>query len=165
MSVKKNSITVLQGVFNSSIFDLLKKRKIKEVFILEGRPGLEAAKRSSKELIKRKMKPTLITDNMAGFLFYKRLVKEVWLSYQSSDEKGALCQIGGLILGVLGKKHNVPVYIYPNGQEIKLLGKPKDILLFNGIKVVPSGIPAYVPLAEWVPSEYITKVYNGKIKN
>ena len=114
MSIKKNNIVLLQGVFKTSIFDLLKKRKVKEVFILEGRPGLEAAKQSSKELLKRKIKPTLIADNMAGFLFYKNLVREVWISYQSKDKKGALCHIGGLILGVLGRKHKIPVNIYPN---------------------------------------------------
>ena len=114
MSINKKNIVLLQGVFNTSILDLLKKRKIKEVFILEGRPSLEAAKQFSRELLKRKIKPTLIADNMAGFLFYKKLVKEVWLSYQITDKKGALCQIGGLILGVLGFKHKVPVNIFPN---------------------------------------------------
>ena len=114
MSIKKKSVIVLQGVFKDTMFDLLKKRKIKNVFVLEGRPGLEAAKQSCKELLKRNIKPTLITDNMAGFLFYKKLVKEVWLSYQAKDKKGALCQIGGLILGVLGRKHNIPVYLVVN---------------------------------------------------
>ncbi len=159
MSIKKNSVVLLQGVFEPSIFDLLKKKKVKEVFVLEGRPGLDAAKHSCRELLKRKIKPTLISDNMAGFLFYKKLVKEAWLSYQSIDKNGALCQIGGLILGVLGKKHKVPVYVYPSNQKSKLLGKPKDILYFNGMRVAPSGIPGYVPLVEQVSERYITKAY------
>ena len=159
MSINKKNIVLLQGVFNASIFDLLKKRKIKEVFILEGRPSLEAAKQSSRELLKRKIKATLIADNMAGFLFYKKLVKEVWLSYQTADKKGALCHIGGLILGVLGRKHKVPVNIFPNKAKLQLLGRAKDIAYFNGVKVAPSGIKGYVPLAEWVPSKYITKIY------
>ncbi len=159
MSINRKNIVLLQGVFNASIFDLLKKRKIKEVFILEGRPSLEAAKQSSRELLKRKIKPTLIADNMAGFLFYKKLVKEVWLSYQTADKKGALCQIGGLILGVLGRKHKVPVNIFPNKTKLQLLGRAKDITYFNGVRVAPSGIKGYVPLAEWVPSKYITKIY------
>ena len=159
MSIKKKNIVLLQGVFKASIFDLLKKRKVKEVFILEGRPGLEAAKQSSRELLKRKIKPTLIADNMAGFLFYKNLVREVWISYQSKDQKGALCHIGGLILGVLGKKHKIPVNIYPNQKKLQLLGRARDIAYFNGVKVAPSGTKGYVPLAEWVPSKYITKAY------
>jgi len=148
MSIKKNSVVLLQGVFNTSIFDRLKKRRIKGVFVLEGRPGLEAAKQSCRELLKRKIKPTLIADNMAGFLFYKNLVREVWLSYQTRDQKGALCHIGGLILGVLGRKHKVPVNIYPNQKKLQLLGRAKDLAYFNGVKIAPAGIKGYVPLAE-----------------
>ena len=158
MFVKHKSVIILQGVFESSIFDLLKKRKIRKAFVLEGRPGLEAAKQSCRELIKRKIRPTLIADNMAGFLFYRNLVKEVWVAYQCIDRKGTLCQIGALIMGVLGKKHNVPVYAYPNGRKMKLFGTTKELAFFNGIKVAPRGITGYVPLAEWVPMKYITKV-------
>jgi len=159
MSVKKNSIILLQGVFRASVFDLLKKKKASEIFVCEGRPGLEAAKISCRELLKRKIKPTLISDNMAGFLFYKNYVKETWLSYQTKDQNGALCQIGGLILGVLGKKHKVPVNIYPNYQKLQLMGYSKDLSYFNGVKVAPSGIKGYVPLVEWVPAKYINKSY------
>src|SRR3990167_6147313 len=83
MSIKKNSVVLLQGVFKTSVFDLLKQKKVEEVFVLEGRPGLESARQSCRELLKRKIRPTLVTDNMAGFLFYKNLVKEVWLSCQT----------------------------------------------------------------------------------
>ena len=162
MSAKLNKVIILQGVFEPSVFDILKRRNVKEAFILEGRPGLEAARHSSRELLKRKIRPMLIADNMAGFLFYKNLVREVWVSYQYADRKGALCQIGGLIMGVLGKKHNVPVNVYPNGRTMKLFGSSKDLSFFNSVKVTPRGVSAYVPLAEWVPSKYITKVYNGK---
>ncbi|MCK5083334.1 MAG: hypothetical protein KAR31_10545 [Candidatus Omnitrophica bacterium] len=159
--IKKKSVILMQGVFEPSVFDRLEKRKGKKFFILEGRPGLQAAKRSSRELIKRKITPTLIADNMAGFLFYKDLVKEVWLSYQQTDKKGAVCQVGGLILGVLGRTHNVPVYLHPSDQELQLLGHPKDITRFNGMNVAPSNIPGYVPLVEWVPKKYIGKIYGN----
>lgn len=157
--VKKNSIVLLQGVFKASMFDLLKKRKVDNIFVLEGRPGLQAAKQSCRALIERKIKPTLITDNMAGFFFYKKLVKEVWLSYQTADDSGALCQIGGLILGVLGRTHKVPVNIYPNYQNLQLLGYSNDISFFNGVRVAPNGIKGYVPLVEWVPKKYINEIY------
>jgi len=159
MSVKKKSIILLQGVFKDSAFDMIAKKRSKEIFILEGRPGLDAAKRSCQALIDRSIRPTLITDNMAGFLFYKKLVKEVWMSYQTADKERALCQIGGLILGVLGRRHKIPVYLYPNKQKLQLMGYSNDISFFNGVRIAPTGIKGYVPLVEWVPREYMTKIY------
>lgn len=154
----KESVVLLQGIFDPVYFDLVKKNNFKEVFVLEGRPSLESAQYSCNELIKRKIKPTLIADSMAGFLFYKNLVKEVWLSYHQADDKAALCQIGALILGVLGKKHNVPVKMFPNPYKLDLVGNQKEIFYFNGVKVAPRNIRGYVPLAEWVPRKYITEI-------
>ena len=154
----KESIVLLQGDFNPNYFDELKSQQTKEVFVMEGRPSLETAQYTCKELLKRKIKPTLIADNMAGFLFYKKLVKEVWLSYQTHDDEGALCQIGGLILGVLGKRHDVPVNLFPSGKMMNLIGNQKEIFYFKGVKVAPSNIKGYVPLAEWVPQKYITEM-------
>lgn len=155
----KKSIILLQGIFEDSMFDMIKKKKKKEVFVLEGRPSLEAAKFSCRELIDRNIQPTLISDNMAGFLFYKNLVREVWLSYQTVDSKGALCQIGGLVLGVLSKRHKVPVNLYPNGKHINLIGQQREIFYFNGTRIAPDNIKGYVPLVEWVPNKYITNYY------
>lgn len=152
-------MVLLQGVFDVAVFDLLKKRKVKKVFVMEGRPGLEAAESSCAELLKRNIKPTVITDNMAGFLFYRKFIKEVWLSSQVTDREGVLCHIGAMILGVLGQKHNVPVYTYPNSPRLRLLGRTKEVTHFKGVNVAPRGIHGYVPLAEWVPKEYITKIY------
>lgn len=159
MLLKKKSIILVHGIFEPSVFDLLKKRRGAAFFIPEGRPGLDAAKRSSREFIKRKIRPTLIADNMAGFLFYNGFMKEVWLSYQFLDKTGALCRIGGRILGVLGRRHKIPVYLYPSDQESQLLGRPKEIACFNGTRVAPKDVPAYVPLVEWVPNKYIGKIY------
>lgn len=155
----KKSAVMVQGVLDKSFFTVLKKRKVKEVVVLEGRPTLEAAKTLCKELLKQKIKPILIADSMAGFLFYKDLVKEVWISYQAAHKTGALCDIGALILGVLGKKHDVPVNLFPSRRKTKPTGTQKDILEFNNIRVAPKGIKGYVPLVEFLPSEYITKVY------
>ncbi len=158
---KKKSSVIFQGVVQETLFDLLKKRNIKEVVVLEGRPRLEAVRHSCRQLLKRKIKPIVIADSAAGFLFYKDLVKEVWIAYQMVDDKGALCDIGALILGVLGKQHHVPVNFYPGVKRYKLIGDEEDTLSFNGARVAPQGVKAYVPLMEWVPRKYITKVYEG----
>ncbi len=155
----KESAVLVQGVVHDSLFDVFKKQKIRNVLIMEGRPRLKAAKILSQQLLKRKITPTLIADNMAGFLFYKKMIKEVWVAYQVVDPNGALCDVGGLILGVLGKQHKIPVYLYPCGWSSGSLGLPQDLLNFNGTRVAPQNVKTYVPLMEWVPKKYITKVY------
>ncbi|MBI5149524.1 MAG: hypothetical protein HZA28_01970 [Candidatus Omnitrophica bacterium] len=154
----RGSVVLLHGVFEPSVFDAVKPGNGTELFVMEGRPSLESAQATCRELLRRKIKPTLIADNMAGFLFYRNLVKEVWLACQTVDEQGALCPIGSLVVGVLAKRHNVPVYVYPASKESCLLGGQKDIFYFKGIKVAPQNIKGYVPLVEWLPKKYITEI-------
>jgi len=155
---KKDKI-ILQGVFDDALPKILKKREAKEVFILEGRPSLEAAMENSKSLSKKNIKPILITDNMAGFLFFKNWVREVWVAYQSIQEDGALCDIGALILGVLAKRHKVPLHLFPAKRDTDLLGEQEELTHFWGKRIAPIGIKAYVPLIEFLPNEYIDRIY------
>lgn len=160
MSAKKEkSIILLHGMFDKGAFDILCQRKSSSIYVLEGRPSLGSGRHCSAELLKRNIKPTLIADNMAGFLFFRKMVKEVWLAYHTADNNGGVCQVGGLILAVLGKRHHVPVYLYPAIEKSDLMGKEKDLFQFNGVRVVPSGVRGYVPLVDWVPQKYITKMY------
>jgi methylthioribose-1-phosphate isomerase len=156
MSELKAPGIILQGVFAPGLFDELKKRKVPEALVMEGRPSLEAARTNCRELLKRGIRPTLISDNMAGILFYKQLIREVWLACQHADEDGAICHVGGLILGVLGKRHGVPVRLFAAARKTGFLGADKELLHFQKTRVAPAGTKAYVPLVEWVPSKYIT---------
>ena len=159
MSIEKKKLIMLQGNFDKAAFEQLRSKKVPKVYVLEGRPKLDAAQRTSNTVNQLGIKPVLISDNMAGFLFAQKLVQEVWLSYQLVDDKGAVCRIGGLILAVLGKKHNVPVYLFRSGKKIKFMGRSSDLVHFKGVRVAPKGIRAYVPQVEWVPGKYITKRY------
>ena len=154
----RGSVILLHGVFEPSIFDVIEPGDGSELFVMEGRPSLESAASTCRELLRRKIKPTLIADNMAGFLFYRNLVKEAWLACQTVDEQGALCPVGSLIIGVLAKRHNAPVYVYPASKESRAMGTQKDIFYFKGIKVAPQNIKGYVPLVEWLPKKYIAEV-------
>ena len=153
------SITIIRGFPADGFLEVLASRKPKAVFVLEGRPKLEGAKAFCRKLLRKKIMPTVISDNMAGFLFYKNLVKEVWVTYQDLNHKDAFADVGGLILSVLGKKHGVPVYLFPSGKKTKSIGRAEDILRFNGKRIAAKGVKGYVPLVERLPKKYITKVY------
>lgn len=153
--IKKKSIVLVHGVFDDAVFKTFKKGE--QYFVLEGRPDLAASKGTIKALAAKKILPTVIADNMAGFLFYNGLVKEVRLSYQYHDASGALCDIGAVIVGVLGKTHGVPVRIYPGKLRKRFLAPQEELLTFNGRAVAPAGTRVYGPLVEWLSNEYITQ--------
>ena len=154
---EEKTIILLHGIFSQKSFEFGGG----QFFVLEGRPNLEAARENCRMLLKSNIKPTLIADNMVGFLFIKNCVKEVRISYQTADGDGALCDIGALILGALAKRHKVPIYLYPAKTRTRFLGNPKDLVKFQGKPIAPKGARAYAPLVEWLPKKYITKVFEN----
>jgi methylthioribose-1-phosphate isomerase len=153
--LKRKSIVLVHGVFEDAVLKSFKKA---DYFLLEGRPDLLSSKSTIKAFSNKKFTPTVIADNMAGFLFYKGLVKEVRLAYQYMDDTGVLCDIGGLILGVLAKTHKIPVYLYPGKTRRHFLAPQEDLVKFNGKAVAAPGTRAYGPLVEWLAKKYITKL-------
>ena len=120
---------------------------------MEGRPSLEAAKVACSELLKRKITPTVISDNMAGFLFYNNLVKEAWLAYKVTEKRGAMCQIGASIVALLAKEHKVPLFCYKGASNEEGVAHLKDIVNFKGTRVAPKDTQVYEPLLEWIPGK------------
>ena len=153
--IKKRSIVLLHGNFDPVVLKAFKKGE--SYVVLEGRPDLLSSKNMLKAFAGRKIVPTVITDNMAGFFFYKDLVKEVRLAYQYDDDTGALCDIGALILGVLAKAHKVPVNLFNGQMRRRFLAPQDDLLRFNGKNIAAAETRVYGPLVEWLPNEYITK--------
>jgi methylthioribose-1-phosphate isomerase len=156
MSDKSHSITLLHGFLEKDFLQTLDKKGT--YYILEGRPNLENSRYLIDALTKLKIKPTVIADNMAGFLFFQNWIKEVCVGYFEKTEESVLLPVGGLILAVLAKKHNVPVNVYASNQLMKLMGKSEDMLKFNGKRVVQGNTKSFVPLVEWVDNKYISQV-------
>ena len=150
---------LVQGNMPPKFFDQLQKCSVKDVFVLEGRPSLKAAKGSSWQLQKRGVTPTIMADNMAGYLFYKNLISEVWVGCQSVGPQEAQCDIGALILAVLAQTHQIPLYGYKTKVEKKGSAASNDLTKFNGQRIVAGKVKAFVPLAEKVPMKYFKGIY------
>ncbi len=151
---KLKSICLFHGILSAESLKKVKLAQDDHAFVCEGRPSLEAGRRTSGIFLKKGITPTVISDNMAGFLFFKGLVKHVFIACQYADKKGALCDMGALILAVLAKKHKIPVRLLAAERRHRFLGDPKDILSFEGQRIAPKGTHGYVPLVEWVPVKY-----------
>ena len=149
---------LFQGLFSVDSLKKLKLSKGLNCYVCEGRPSLEAGRKTTSMLLKNGITPTIISDNMAGFLFFKGLVKQVIIACQYADNKGALCDTGALILAVLARKHKVPVKLLEAENRTRFLGDPKAILSFEGKQTAPKGTHGYVPLVEWVPVKYLKKI-------
>ena len=154
---KSKSVILFHGVLSTESLSKIKLIKSEHAFVCEGRPSLEAGRKTSAVLLKKGITPTVISDNMAGFLFFKGLVKKVVIACQYADNKGALCDMGALILAVLAKKHKIPLQLLVADHRTRFLGDPQTILSFEGVRMAPKDTHGYVPLVEWVPAKYLKK--------
>ncbi len=155
VSPKAPEGVLVQGLLDPSALKQLHLAKGQGAYVCEGRPSLEAGRRNIGLLLKKGIVPTVISDNMPGFLFFKGFVKQVYLACQYADTKGALCDTGALILAVLAKKHKVPVKLLQAQRRHRFLGDPESVLSFEGQRIAPKGTRGYVPLVEWVPVQYL----------
>jgi methylthioribose-1-phosphate isomerase len=155
LDFKENSVVLLQGVMSHGALAKIKTKGGVNIVISEGRPTLRAAEHNSRYFLDKKIKPAIICDNMAGYLFYKGLVKEVVISCQYADGTGALCDTGALIVAILAKKHKVALRLVDGEHKKHYLGNPKDLLILKGVPTAPAKTKAYAPMVEWVPSKYL----------
>lgn len=151
------SMPLIYGNMDCGLVAYCKAQNITAVYVMEGRPTLLAAQAQIKQLHKAGIKATLIADNMVGFLFFHDAVTAVFLSVNEHNSNGALCPIGASILGILAQRHQVSVQAWPSIISAKpLMGASKDLVTFQGTRVAPRGVKAYVPLWEWISPDIIT---------
>lgn len=154
LEFKENSVVLLHGVLTHGALAKIKTKGGVHIVISEGRPTLRAAEHNSRYFLEQRIKPAIICDNMAGYLFYKGLVKEVVIACQYADSTGALCDTGALILAVLAKKHKVALRLVDGEHKKHYLGNPKDLLALKGMATAPAKTKAYAPMVEWVSVKY-----------
>lgn len=149
---------LVHGQMPASFFNELIKTKTAEFYILEGRPSLSSVKASAKQLQKLGIVPTVLADNMAGYLFYQNLLKEVWLACRPG-KKSVVCDPGAIILQTLAKRHQIPVYGYRSQEFKKDAAAQADLSRFNGQKVVASCFKSYVPVKDELPQDAFQGIY------
>ncbi|MDD5137844.1 MAG: hypothetical protein PHG72_03400 [Candidatus Omnitrophica bacterium] len=126
--------------------------KVKKTFVAELRPGLEGMTDVARELLKRRIQPVVICDNMMAFCMERKLVSVVHIFSQGRRNDVALCRTGSLAAALCARVHRIPVVLH-DGVVFALPRESQaaDLLKIAGIKVTSSKIKTYVPLLEEVP--------------
>ncbi|MBF0479094.1 MAG: hypothetical protein HQL26_06390 [Candidatus Omnitrophica bacterium] len=157
----KKRVVLVHGFFNDNFFDHLKKENV-EVFVLEGRPDLVSGQHACRKLLQREMTPTVIADNMAGFLFKHDCVKAVWISGHEKEHDTFKALTGSLILAVLAKTHNVPFHVFEGEHPLSQKHDAGALLKFCGIQVAEKETKTLVPEYDLICLDYVTKSQSHK---
>jgi len=120
-------------------------------FVAELRPGLGGTKVVAKELLRLRIQPVIICDNMMAHCMERGLVSSVHLFYSRLTKKKAVCRTGSLIAAICALKRQIPMQLH-RGKA----GTSKGSLLkIDGKKVTVQGIKTFVPPTEDVPLIYV----------
>jgi len=120
-------------------------------FVAELRPGLEGTKLVAKELLRRRVQPVIICDNMMAHCMERGLVNGVHIFYGRLTKHKAVCRTGSLIATICALKHQIPIALH-RGRTGRSMA---PLLKMDGRKVTVQGIKTFAPPTEDVPLIYI----------
>lgn len=144
------------------------------VYVDETRPFLQGARLTAWELQKDRIPFTLITDNMAGFLFSKNSIDMVVVGADRVAANGDVAnKIGTYSLAVLAKQHKVPFYVAApistidksvrNGKGIPIEERDSsEVTNLMGTRIAPTGIEVFNPSFDVTPAKFISAIITEK---
>ncbi len=150
-----------------------KQGKKISVYATETRPYLQGARLTCLTLVEAGYTPTLITDNMVGYLMWKGLVDKVFLAADRIAMDGSIAnKIGTYSIAVLAARHKVPFYVLgyegpdPNTntwEDMEIEERnPQEVLYCMKARTAPEGVQAYYPAFDITPPELITAIITHK---
>lgn len=142
-------------------------KKIK-VFATETRPQLQGARLTTYELQRDGIPVTLATDNMVGFLMYKRMITKVIVGADRIVRDAVINKIGTYGVAVLAHEHNIPFYVAApsstfdlahTAKEVVIEERPPEEVTFIGSqRIAPTGVNAFNPAFDITPLKYVNAI-------
>jgi len=123
----------------------------KDILLCEMRPSLLGPR----YLTKKFKSATLVSDNTLGLLFFKKMIKEVELFYQDSDNFGYALMPGSFTVIILAKRHNIPIRLLRGGSSVKVKSEDINALSFLGKSVTAKGVIPIVPETEFSDYKFL----------
>jgi methylthioribose-1-phosphate isomerase len=138
------------------------------VITTETRPKLQGARLTTYELKQDGIPVTLITDNMVGYVMYKRLVSEVVVGADRIVKDAVINKIGTFTIAVLAKEHSIPFYVAAPRSTFDLTRMSKDVVIeerdrkevmqVGRQRIAPEGIDVLNPAFDITPLSYVTAI-------
>lgn len=138
------------------------------VIATETRPKLQGARLTTYELKRDGIPVTLITDNMVGYVMYKRMVDKVIVGADRIVRDAVINKIGTYAIAVLAKEHNIPFYVAAPKSSFDLSRSSMDVTIeerrseevthIGSQRIAPEGVNVLNPAFDITPLEYVTAV-------
>jgi len=152
--INKDSYLLLYGIPRPGDYPFLsqalKADAVPAILVPEMRPELWGVHVVARELVRRNIPTTLISDNMMGAFFSQGQIKRLYLFYSELGEKGPVGICGSLLAVLLARRHGVPVELLASdaNQEPPL---DRDASTFLGQRVSADGAALYPIEKEAIP--------------
>jgi len=138
------------------------------VIATETRPKLQGARLTTYELKREGVPVTLITDNMVGYVMYKRLVDKVVVGADRIVKDAVINKIGTFTIAILAKGHNIPFYVAAPKSTFDLTHtsadvvieerKPEEVTHISLQRIVAEGVDVLNPAFDITPLKYVTAI-------
>lgn len=144
------------------------------VYAGETRPLLQGARLTAWEMMQEGIPVTLITDNMAGYLMYKKMVDLVIVGADRIAANGDVAnKIGTYGLAVLAREHGIPFYVaapmstidfgLDSGDQIPIEEREwHEVTTLGGQVVAPEGVKVWNPAFDVTPAHLVTAIITDK---
>jgi len=138
------------------------------VIATETRPKLQGARLTAYELKRDGIPVTLITDDMVGYVMYKRLVGKVIVGADRIVRDAVINKIGTYTIAVLAKEHNIPFYVAAPKSTFDLAHTSANVIIeerrseevthIGSQRIAPEGVNVLNPAFDITPLKYVTAV-------
>ncbi|MHA1648607.1 MAG: S-methyl-5-thioribose-1-phosphate isomerase [Candidatus Helarchaeota archaeon] len=143
------------------------------VFADETRPRLQGARLTAFELQQNNIPVTVITDNMAGWVFSQGKIDCVIVGADRILKTGHVTnKIGTYSVAILAKYHDIPFYVAAPKSTFDLKTNYKDVVIeerdkrevthIGNFQITPTNVPVINPAFDITPPELVTAIITEK---
>lgn len=138
------------------------------VFATETRPKLQGARLTVYELMRDGIPVTLITDNMVGYVMYRKMIDLVIVGADRIVQDAVINKIGTFSIAVLAKAHSIPFYVAAPKSTFDLTHTSSDVVIeersaeevtqIGSQRIAPEGVKILNPAFDVTPLDYVTAI-------